>query len=71
VLDFFLPPPYPISHNASNEAQVNYSYFWGKMAVAFPASLAYAFLLVGAGRFLRRRFKNDPDDDAVTQPESK
>jgi len=59
MLDFFLPPPDPIISIGTGPVQVNYFYFWGKMIVAFPASLAYALLLAGIGTALMRYFRHD------------
>ena len=59
MLDFFLPPSYPITYNNTGAIHVSYFDFWGKMIVAFPASVAYAFLPVGIGTALMRYFKND------------
>src|SRR5690242_5095093 len=39
MLDFFLPPAYPISYSGNGMVQVDYLNFWGKMLVAFPASV--------------------------------
>jgi len=39
---FFLPPSYPIH----DDGIVDYSELWGKLAVAFPASLAYGVIIV-------------------------
>jgi len=60
MLDFFLPPPYPISYSQSGVIHVDYLDFWGKMMVAFPASVAYALLPVGIGVALVRLFKHSP-----------
>jgi hypothetical protein len=47
MLDFFLPPSYPISYDKAGVLHVDYFDFWGKMIVAFPASIAYALLITG------------------------
>jgi hypothetical protein len=60
LLDFFLPPAYPISYSDTGILRVNYFNFWGKMIVAFPASVLYALLPIGVGVALRRLFKHDP-----------
>jgi len=52
TLDFFLPPEYPL-----NGDSINYFHFWGKMLVAFPASLADGLLLIGCGSALRSIYK--------------
>ncbi len=44
LLDFFLPPVDPL-----NGDHINYFHFWGKVLVAYPASLVYSLLLVGCG----------------------
>jgi hypothetical protein len=59
MLDFFLPPSYPITYSAAGVIHVDYFDFWGKMVVAFPASVAYAILPVGIGTMLIRYFKHD------------
>ena len=59
MLDFFLPPAYPISYSDTGVIHVDYLDFWGKMAVAFPASVAYALLPVGISTALMRYFKHD------------
>jgi hypothetical protein len=47
ILVFFLPPDYWIKYGENGVAHINFIHFWGKMLVAFPASLAYALILVG------------------------
>src|SRR5438067_5846531 len=50
ILDFVLPPAYPITYSTAGDIRVDYFDFWGKMLVAFPASVAYALLMVGISR---------------------
>lgn len=50
ILMFIFPPSYPIHDDGS----VGYWALWGKLLVAFPASLAYAFIFVGICSLLGR-----------------
>jgi hypothetical protein len=52
VLMFVFPPSYPIHDDGS----VSYLDVWGKILVAFPASIVYALLLVGAFWLLKKLF---------------
>jgi hypothetical protein len=60
MLDYFLPPSYPITYSDKGLIHVDYFDFCGKMIVAFPASIAYALLPVGISAALMRVFKHDP-----------
>lgn len=59
ILMFFFPPEYPIHDNGV----VDYGEVWGKLAVAFPASLAYGIVIV-AGLALFKQILRRPKHDA-------
>ncbi|MGH7954298.1 MAG: hypothetical protein ACREFE_20575 [Limisphaerales bacterium] len=50
MLMFFLPPAYPIHDNGI----VDYGELWGKLVVAFPASLVYGIIIVAILAFIRQ-----------------
>jgi hypothetical protein len=54
MLMFFLPPAYPIDLSGGTVV-IDWLRFAGKLAVAFPASLLYGWLLSAIWHSLRRR----------------
>jgi hypothetical protein len=58
LLDYCLPPAYPIDY-VDGVMKVNYLGFWGKMLVAFPASLAYGVFLAGVTVNYKRNVRKE------------
>jgi hypothetical protein len=56
ILVYFLPPDYWLKSDGNGVEHISYFHFWGKMLVAFPASLADSLVLVsGALAWLKWR----------------
>ena len=58
MLMFFLPPSYPIH----DDGVVDYGQVWGKLAVAFPASLAYGAIIVVILALVRQTLRSQRHD---------